>query len=121
MHNQPATSGNAVSAANIGVLISDTMQLQREPPDASDLDGLWGLALPLLQRGVPVQIASLDRAADPGYLRPYKTLLLSYDFQKPPSSRVQAALAQWVREGGCLIFVGGSDAYNDLEEFLSIC
>jgi len=116
MHNQPSASGNAVTAANIGVLVSDTIQLQRESPNASDLDGLWGLSLPLLQRGVPVQIASLDRAADPGYLRPFKSLLLSYDYQKPPSSRVEAALAQWVREGGCLIFVGGSDAYNNLKE-----
>ncbi len=116
MHNQSPPSGNAISAANVGVLISDSIQWQRLPPYASDLDGLFGLAMPLLQRGVPVQIVSLDRAADPGYLRQFKSLLLSYDFQKPMSSRVQAALAQWVREGGCLTFVGGSDPYNALQE-----
>ena len=116
MHNQPAASGNAVSAANIGVLVSDSIQWQREPPDASDLDGLTGMAMPLLQRGVPVQIVSLERAAEPGYLRPFKALLLSYDFQKPLSARVQAGLAQWVRDGGCLVFSGGSDAYNALPE-----
>jgi hypothetical protein len=116
MHNQPAAVGNAVSNASVGVLMSDTAQWQREPPYASDMDGLSGLAMPLLQRGVPVQVVSLDRAADPGYLRPFKSLLLSYDFQKPMSSRVQAALAQWVRDGGCLLYFGGSDAYNALPE-----
>ena len=116
MHNQPAAAGNAVSAANIGVLVSDSIQWQREPPDASDLDGLSGLAMPLLQRGVPVQVISLDRAADPGYLRPFKALLLSYDYQKPLNARGQAALAQWVRDGGCLLYAGGSDTYNALPE-----
>lgn len=116
MHNQPAASGNAVSSANIAALISNSMQWQRLALSGSDLDGLFGMTMPLLQRGVPVQIASLDRAADEGYLRPFKTLLLSYDFQKPPSARSQAALAQWVRDGGCLLFCGGSDAYNALPE-----
>jgi hypothetical protein len=116
MHNQPAGAGNAVSAANVGVLVSDSMQWQREPPSPSDLDGLSGLAMPLLQRGVPVQVVSLDRAADPGYLRPFKALLLSYDYQKPLGTRVQAAIAQWVRDGGCLLFAGGSDAYNALPD-----
>ncbi len=116
MHNQPAASGNAVSGANIGVLVSDSMQWQREPPFSSDMDGLAGLAMPLLQRGVPVQVVSLDRAVDPGYLRNFKALLLSYDFQKPLNVRVQAALAQWVTGGGCLLFVGGSDPYNALPE-----
>lgn len=116
MHNQTQESGNAATGANIGVLVSDSMQWQREAPFASDMDGLAGLAMPLLQRGVPVQVVSLDRAADPGYLRPFKALLLSYDYQKPPNARVQAALAQWVREGGCLLYVGGSDAYNALPD-----
>ncbi len=116
MHNHTTASGSAVSGANIGVLVSDSMQWQREPPFASDMDGLTGLALPLLQRGVPVQVASLDRAADPGYLRPFKALLVSYDFQKPLDPRVQGALAQWVRDGGCLLYVGGSDPYNAVAE-----
>ncbi|HZP81636.1 MAG TPA: hypothetical protein VFB21_08365, partial [Chthonomonadaceae bacterium] len=112
MHAQPSKGGSAVSGADIGVFVSDSMQWQREPPNASDFDGFFGLTLPLLQHGVPVQVVSLDRAAEPGYLNRFKTLLLSYDFQKPPSARTQAALADWVRRGGSLLFFGGSDAYN---------
>ncbi len=112
MNNQ--TSSNAGESDGIGVFVSDSMQYQRESPSGSDFDGVLGLTLPLLQRGVPVQLVSLDRAADPGYLRPFKTLLLSYDFQKPPSARIQEALINWVRNGGSLLFFGGSDAYNGL-------
>lgn len=116
MHEQRTAEGNPASGATIGVFVSDSMQLQREGPAASDFDGVFGLSLPLLEHGVPVQMVSLDRAADPGYLRPFKTLLLSYDFQKPPNDRVQAAIADWVRHGGTLLFFGGSDPYNALSD-----
>lgn len=111
MHNQPTHGGNAASP-EVGVFVSDSMQWQREAPSRSDFDGVFGLTLPLLQRGVPVQAVSLDRAADPGYLNKFKVLLLSYDFQKPADPRIHAALADWVRRGGSLLFFGGSDAYN---------
>jgi hypothetical protein len=88
------------------------MQWQREAPNPSDFDGFFGLTLPLLQRGVPVQAVSLDRASEPGYLKPFKTLLLTYDYQKPPDARTQTALAEWVKNGGSLLFFGGSDPYN---------
>ena len=112
MNTQKTGRGNVESADDIGVFFSDSMQWQRERPSPSDFDGVFGLTLPLLQHGVPVQMVSLDRADEAGYLRPFKTLLLSYDFQKPPGPRTQAALAEWVRRGGCLIFFGGSDPYN---------
>ncbi len=115
MHNQPVRGGNVATDSNIGVFCSDSMQWQRAAPNISDFDGFFGLTLPLLQRGVPVQAVSLDRAADLGYLASFKTLLLSYDYQKPPDARTQAALADWVRRGGSLVFFGGSDAFNEVK------
>ena len=116
MHNQTGVSGNAEKYDDIGVLVSDSAQWQREGPGESDLDGLFGLTLPLLQRGIPVQLLSLDRVADPGYLNGFKTLLVSYDFQKPPGARAQQALAEWVRRGGSLLYFGGADAYNGVSD-----
>ncbi len=115
MKNQPNYGGSA-NNPTIGVFVSDAMQYQRAEPNVSDFDGVFGLTLPLLQRGIPVQAVSLDRAADAGYLSGFKTLLLSYDFQKPPDARTQTALLDWTRRGGSLIFVGGSDAYNALSD-----
>ena len=115
MRNQPNYGGSA-NNPTIGVFVSDAMQYQRAAPNVSDIDGVFGLTLPLLQRGIPVQMVSLDRAAEPGYLAPFKTLLLSYDFQKPLDARTQTALLDWTRRGGSLIFVGGSDAYNAVSD-----
>ena len=116
MHNQQGVIGNVLPNSGVGVLLSDTAQWQREAPFASDFDGFYGLTLPLLQAGIPVQVLSMERAEDLSYLKTFKTLLLSYDFQKPGNARVQASLAQWVREGGSLLFFGGSDAYNEVPD-----
>lgn len=116
MHNQIDAKGIPAEAANIGVLVSDSLQYQREAPAPSDFDGVFGVSLPLLQHGVPVQMASLDRASNPNYLKAFKTLILSYDYQKPPSPAVHAALANWTKAGGSLIVVGGTDPYNSLSD-----
>ncbi|MDE2125892.1 MAG: hypothetical protein KGJ62_04815 [Armatimonadetes bacterium] len=96
----------------IGAFTSDTMQWQRGPGSGDSLDGFFGLTLPLLRRGVPVQALSLDRVTSPGYLAGYKTLLLSFDYQKPLSAATDQALASWVRNGGSLVLFGGSDPFN---------
>ncbi len=116
MHNVQSEPSGALTTDGIGVFVSDAMQWQRAEPDPSDFDGFYGLTLPLLQRGVPVQAVSLDRAAEPGYLRSFKTLMLSYDYQKPVDARTHAALTDWVRRGGSLLFFGGSDAFNDISD-----
>ena len=116
MHSQQGVIGNVLPTSRVGVLLSDSAQNQREAPFASDFDGFYGLTLPLLQAGIPVQVLSMERAEDLAYLKTFKTLLLSYDFQKPGNSKVQATLAEWVREGGSLLFFGGSDAYNEVSD-----
>jgi hypothetical protein len=116
MHNQPEAKGNAVDSDDIGVFVSDSMQWQREEPQKSNYDGLWGLTLPLLQHGIPVQALSLERTLSAEYLKPFKTLLLSYDFQKPMTPETHSALATWVRSGGSLLLFGGSDPYNGVKE-----
>ena len=97
-----------------GTFVSDSMSWQRSEPSPSDFDGFYGLASPLVQRGVPVEAYSLDRAAEPGYLADARCLLLSYDFLKPMEAAHSQALARWVREGGALVCAGGTDAYNSL-------
>lgn len=114
----------------IGVLISDTALYQRIYPkndpygtayaDAiSSFSCFYGMALPLLQRGipvVPVQLENVVRFA--GYLKKYRMLLLSYEFMKPQTPAMHYALLEWVRNGGVLIYVGdGSDSFNSVKEW----
>lgn len=104
----------------IGVLASDSLMFQRELPCPSDgdLTHFYGLALPLLKRGVPVQAVQLEYAPLPGFLGQQRVLLLSYLGQKPLSADVHVALAEWVRDGGVLVVVDDDkDPYNQVREW----
>jgi hypothetical protein len=100
----------------IGTFIADSMGWQRGDPSPSDYTDFWGLTLPLVAKGVPVQVLSLDRVLDPGYLDSYKVLLVCYDYLKPTSAQINQALADWVKSGGTLLYFGGTDAYNGLKD-----
>jgi hypothetical protein len=100
----------------IGVFVSDSMAWQRGDPAPSDYDGFYGLCLPLVLHGVPVQVLSLDRLRDAGYLSRVKTLLVSYDYLKPESPDLNRVLADWTRRGGSLVIFGGTDAYDNVAD-----
>lgn len=106
--------------ANIGLLVSDSLMFQRGPPHESDahLSHVYGLALPLLKRGVPLAPIQLENVTLPGYLAGYRVLLLSYHGMKPLSADVHPALADWVRRGGALVIVDDdSDPYHAVREW----
>lgn len=98
---------------DIGILISDSLAYQRGAPDATGLNGFYGLALPFVYRGVPVRVAPLERATEAAFLKTFRTLLVSYDFMKPMKPEYNQALAQWVKDGGKLVLVNGGDPYDN--------
>ncbi len=100
----------------IGTFIADSMGWQRDDPHPSNYSDFWGLTLPLVANGVPIQVLSLDRVTEPGYLDSFQTLLISYDFLKPASAAMNQALADWASNGGTLLIFGGSDAYCALKD-----
>jgi hypothetical protein len=104
----------------IGVLVSDTMMFQRAAPSPSDehLSSFYGLSLPLLKAGVPVEPVQLETILTPGALDRYRMLLLTYEGQKPLRREYHERLSAWVRAGGTLLYVGdGSDPYDDVREW----
>ena len=112
--NQPDVERD-MGTAGIGVVVSDTMMFQRAQPYESDPDmgSFHALALPLLKQGVPVEVVQLENVLQPNTLPPYKLLLLTYEGQKPLKPEYNEAMAQWVRDGGLLLYVGdGEDPYN---------
>lgn len=103
-----------------GVLVSDTMMFQRAEPKPSDanLGSFYGLAMPLLKRGLPVEPVQIESANAPEFLKPYRMLLLTYEGQKPPAPEFHKALAQWVRDGGALVVVDDDrDPYCAVHEW----
>lgn len=104
----------------IGVLISDSLMFERGASSPSDerLGGVYGLALPLLKRGMPVAPVQLENAVIPGYLDRSKVLLMSYHGMKPLSPEVHTALASWVKRGGALIFCDDDgDPFNKVRDW----
>jgi hypothetical protein len=116
---QPRVSWDC-GTRGLGILVSDTMMFQRGEPSPSDphLSSFYGLAMPLLKTGIPVQPVQMENLAIPGYLKPFRVLLLTYEGMKPPSPALHQSLAEWVRGGGVLVFVDdGSDPYNAVREW----
>ncbi|MBQ6165065.1 MAG: hypothetical protein IJK23_11375 [Clostridia bacterium] len=76
----------------------------------------YGLALPLLKGGYPVRPVQLENITRyPSYLDDYKLLVLSYEFMKPQSADINVALANYVRDGGILVYVGdGADPFHNI-------
>jgi hypothetical protein len=117
--------------SRIGLCIADTLLFERgflepeqnplrvtgdrRPPDQiyrlthdTEMDGIFGLALPLLEVGIPLKFVHLEHAGLPGALEDFDVLILSYDDLKPPSFESHTALETWVRAGGVLVYVGDS-------------
>lgn len=104
----------------IGVIVSDTMMFQRADPMPSDpmLGSFYGLALPLLKAGVPVEIVQLENVGYERALDRFRVLLLTYEHQKPLNAAYHDALAAWIRTGGCLLLADdGSDPYHAVREW----
>ena len=88
---------------------------------ANALPAFYGLAMPLLKYGIPVRPVLLDNAGRyAGYLDDYDVLLLSYEFMKPETPAINNAIAQWVKQGGTLIYIGdGFDPFHKINSWWS--
>ncbi len=104
----------------IGLIVSDSLMFQRGEPTPSDphLSHIYGLALPLLKRGMPLTPVQLENLTLPDYLKGFRVLLLSYHGQKPLSPEVHQSLAAWVKRGGVLVVCDDdADPYNTVREW----
>jgi hypothetical protein len=121
--NQIPVSKNRVTGpAGIGIVMANSLMFQRYPThegyEDPQLSNFYGLALPLLKRGVPVGIVHLENASFPGTWKEIRMLLMTYSNLKPPDPAAHRYIAQWVRNGGILIYCGrDNDPFQTVQEW----
>jgi len=103
----PATKG-------ITVALSDTLSWQYGFGSPDTVASFYGMTIPLVEKGIPVKIMPLENIKAAADLEDTKILMLSYDSQKPTSALYNQAIAQWVRDGGVLLYIGSYDPFNDM-------
>lgn len=113
--NDVPRSDNTVSGSQgISVAMANSLMFQRSPQsvenyDDPQLSNFYGEALPLVKRGVPINILHLENTGYPETWVNTKVLLLSYSNMKPMERAANDNIAQWVKNGGVLIYSSRDD------------
>lgn len=103
--------------SGISLAMSDTLTWQygsQYMPVSNTQDGIHSLSLPIIEWGIPLEVTTLDKVTSAQDLEGIKVLILSYDIMKPLSEEVNQAVADWVKQGGSLLYVGGHDAAESI-------
>ncbi|GAA4785314.1 hypothetical protein GCM10023231_11470 [Olivibacter ginsenosidimutans] len=113
LNNMPLSSNKVSGDNGIGVLMGNSLMFQRFPThngfDDPQFSNFYGQTLPLLKRGVPVQTVHLENLGYNQTLQHIQVLVMSYSNMKPMEPTVHEQLAQWVKKGGVLVYVGKDD------------
>ncbi|HWK04848.1 MAG TPA: hypothetical protein VNS58_14505 [Puia sp.] len=122
LNNMPVSPNRVNGVNTIGVLMSNSLMFQRFPThngyDDPQFSNFYGQTLPLLKRGIPVQTVHMENLAYPATLDNIKVLVMSYSNMKPNSPEVHRHLADWVKNGGVLIYCGrDNDPYQSVMEW----
>lgn len=73
------------------------------------LSNFFGEALPFLKRGVPVNIVHIENTGFEKAFEDTRILLMSYSNMKPLTAQPHKDLANWVRNGGIIVYSGRDD------------
>lgn len=122
LNDMEASDARIAGTPGIGVLQSDTMMFQRFPThegyEDPNLSNFYGMALPLVKRGVPVSLVQMENLLQPDVLKDIRVLVMSYANMKPLKKEYHDVLAKWVQEGGRLIYGGrDQDPFQSIREW----
>lgn len=113
LNKMPLTANKVSGSKGIGVLMSNSLMFQRFPThngfEDPQFSNFYGQTLPLLKLGIPVETVHMENLSYAATLKDIKLLVMSYSNMKPNSAQVHQDLADWVKKGGVLIYIGRDD------------
>lgn len=102
--------------ARIALGISDTMSWLDEKTSKEPLQAVEGFSIPLIKDGIPLKTKSLDFIKSAADLADIDILILSYEIMKPSNAQTNTAIAEWVKNGGVVLYIGGHDAVEKSQD-----
>ncbi|UKT62775.1 hypothetical protein [Pedobacter mucosus] len=122
LNQMPLSKNKLNGTQGIGVLLSNSLMFQNFPVHQgySDpyLSNTYGLAIPLLKYGIPVETVHIENLANKNTLKDIKVLIMSYSNMKPLSSTYHEELSKWVKNGGVLVYYGrDNDPFQNVQEW----
>ena len=123
LNDMPLANTQVSGSQGISVMMGNSLMFQRSPVKVQgyndpQLSNFYGLALPLVKRGVPVAITHLENTGFADAWKGTKVLLMTYSCMKPLDPASHQHIAEWVRRGGRLIYCGrDDDPYQSVQEW----
>ncbi|MDR0414092.1 MAG: hypothetical protein LBH84_01575 [Prevotellaceae bacterium] len=122
LNDMPLSENRVNGSQGVGVLMSNSLMFQRFPTFEGYSDpqfsSFYGQTLPLLKRGIPVGTVHIENVGYPDTWKDLKVLVMSYSNMKPMKEEFHRHIAQWVKQGGTLIYCGkDADPYQSVMEW----
>ena len=114
LNHMPLSDNRVSGSGGISVLMANSLMFQRSPRPVEgyedpQLSNFYGEALPLLKRGIPVSITHIENVGYADTWQGVRVLLMSYSNMKPLSPEAHTHLAEWVKNGGFIVYSGRDD------------
>lgn len=123
LNDMPQATTKVSGSQGISVMMANSLMFQRSPVKVEgyndpQLSNFYGMALPLVKRGIPVSITHLENCGYADTWRGLKVLVMTYSSMKPLDPEAHQAIAEWVKQGGRLIYCGrDDDPYQTVQEW----
>lgn len=122
LNDMPLSENKVSGSHGIGVLMSNSLMFQRFPThdgyDDPQFSNFYGQTLPLLKRGIPVSTVHIENVGYPDTWKDLKVLVMSYANMKPMKAEYHQFIADWVKNGGVLVYCGKDiDPYQTVMEW----
>lgn len=122
LNDMPVSDNRLNGTKGIGVLMSNSLMFQRFPIhegyEDPNFSNFFGQVMPLVKRGVPVEIVHLENLGYAESLMNISVLVMSYSNMKPMEQKSHEQLAQWIKNGGTLLYTSkDEDPYQHVMEW----